>query len=167
MSCWARAASWLASPGTHGSGLLGPYVQSARDQGDHLGVSGAPVLVPPGVEQLHLAGDPGVGVQGSELVKRIGRTACATRGRAGQDEPADPVGVTERQLLGHHAAEGHAEDEAVVPADGFEERRRVVGEIGHGGGLGWHAALPEAALVVHEQLKRVGQWTVGQPGLVA
>ena len=50
---------------THGSGLLGPQVQSARDQGDLLGVAGAPVLVPPGVEQLYLPGDPGVVVQGT------------------------------------------------------------------------------------------------------
>ena len=40
---------------------------------------------------------------------------------------------------------------------GVEERRRVVGEIGHGGGPGRHAPLPEAALLVEEQLEGVGQ----------
>ena len=54
----------------------------------------------------------------------------------------------------------------VVPTDGVEECGDIVSEVGHGVGPGGHAALPQAALVVGQDLEGGGQWTA-QPGLLA
>ena len=101
------------------------------------------------------------GARVDQLVQREGGTARTAGGRAGQDEPAYPLRVADGHLLGHHAAEGDPEDEAVVPADGVEERGGVVGEVRHGVGPGRHAALAEAALVVRQDLERLCQRAVG------
>ena len=50
------------------------------------------------------------------------------------------------------------------PADGVDERGRVGGEVGHGVGPRWHARPAEAALVVGEQLERLPEGALGQPG---
>ena len=138
----------------------------AREQLHHLGIGPLPGFVPAGVEQLHAHVGPLLGAQVGQLVQRI-RGAARTTGRgAGQDQPAHPLGVPDGHLLGHHAPEGDPQDEAVVPTDGVEECGGIVGEVGHGVGPGGHAALPQAALVVGQDLEGGGQGAV-QPGLLA
>ncbi len=108
--------------------------------------------------------DSFLGVQVDQLVQRVGGAARPAGRGAGQDEPAHPRRVPDGQLLGHHAAEGDAEHEAVVPADGVEQRGGVVGEVRHGVRPGRHAALPQAALVVGQDLEVLGQGAVAQLG---
>jgi hypothetical protein len=73
---------------------------------------------------------PGSADPGSRDPVSIRSAIRATGGRAGQDQPADPLGMADRDLLGHHAAEGHSQHEAVLPADGVEENGCVVGQAG-------------------------------------
>ena len=164
----ARAASWLARPAAAGPGSADPASMRSAIRATVVGVGRSPGLVPPGVEQFD-AGTAGRSCRGRAL------TSSCKGYDAPPAPPADVQARTRRrtrsgcrmaELLGHHAAEGDAEDEAVVPADGVEEGGGVVGEVGHGRRARRHAALPEAALVVDEQLERPGQGAVGQPRLV-
>ena len=143
-----------------------PRASALRDQGDLLGVGGAPGPVPAGVEQLHPQGGPRVVVELSRA--RAGGTRHRPR------PPAEVQARTRRRTRrGCRIVSSWA---TMPPKDtpttrqssqptGVEERGGVVGEIGHGGGPGRHAALPEAALVVERAVRRRRPGAVGQPRL--
>ena len=88
-----------------------------------------------------------------QFVQRVRRAACAARGRACQHHALDARGMAQRELLRDHAAERHAHDEASIPAERIEQRRRIVSVVLHRVRAVGHRRLSEAALVVRQQLE--------------
>lgn len=127
VSCCARAASWFASPGLSAPCSRPPRASrfAIRATGSGWAARQAPSQRVSSSYILRAA----LGSSSSVASSCRGYEAPpAPPGRgAGQDEATHPPGMPHRQLLGHHAAEGHAHDEAVVPADrrrGAPPRRR-------------------------------------------
>ncbi len=71
------------------------------------------------------------------------------------------------QLLGHHPAEGDADDRAGVPTDEVEQGGGIVGIVGHGVGTVGDRRLPEAALVVGHHREGLVEGAIGHAGLMA
>lgn len=139
-----------------------------RQQSGHVvGVRRAPCRIAPRVAKLELTERTLVVGECRKRLQRIRRTARATRTRAAEHEPPYACGVTERELLRHHAAEGHADDPRVAPADCVEERSRIVGVVGHRVGAGRHVRAAESALIVCEHLEALGERGVEHAGTQA
>ena len=75
----------------------------------------------------------------------------------GEREALDPIGIRDRELLRDHAAEAGAERAARVPADGVEQRRRVGRVVGHLVRALGDLGLPEATLVVGDDVELLGE----------
>ena len=68
--------------------------------------------------------------------------------------------MTDGDLLGDHAAERHADHGAGRPADVVEQAGGVVAVLGHRVRRLRHRRLPEAALVVRQQVEPAGERSV-------
>ncbi len=134
VSWWRRASSWRAAPRCRLGGLL-TKAQVAAHGIDHQlvlgGAFGASGRVPARVHHFDLALHPCLALQLGQLVEGDGRPAGATRRGAGQHQPPHPLGVPDGELLGHHAPEGDAHDEAAVPAASRQEGGGIVAVVGH------------------------------------
>ena len=80
--------------------------------------------------------------------------ARATGSRAGQDEPLDPVGRGERQLLGDHAAEARPEHVGPLDAGLVEDLQRVAGHGLRRVRAGRRLAGADAPVVEEQHLER-------------
>ena len=148
-SWWRRASSCPAEPG--------PRSREAGDDGLVDGMARQPLGREPGVEDPQHGGGPVIGRDRLQLVERVRRAAVAARRGAEQRQPLDPVGPGDGELLGHHAAEAHADDAARVPAEVVEQGGGVGGVGRHRVRAGRGAGAAEAALVVGGDVEGLAQ----------
>ena len=75
--------------------------------------------------------------------------------------------MSQDQLLGYHAAEGHTDDLGIWPTQMIHQPRRIVGIVGHGVTHVGLVGTTQAPLVIGNHVKALGQGAIHLVGLVA
>ncbi len=136
--------------------LRGARGEHPRDLLEHLRVAGSEGLGEPSSEQgVGELGAPPLPDGRGSLVPGAGRRE--RRGRAGEDERLDPLGMAGGDEGGDHPAEGDPAQRRPLHAEGVEQADEVASEVRHrvGPGRGARAAMPP--VVVAEQAEAPGE----------